>query len=293
VTIPRTRLLAALIGIAALIAALPAAAQGARPPDRPWQSWLVRIEHMHRRDIQPDDAKRLEALAESIESAATPREKAAAERALEDARTAAAAHAGFIIYGWSMHADALGRSVSDSSAMSGFFVPGGPDAERLFGGMNPGDCIAIDRQGAEELFTFEGRKWIRALRGVAAANNTKLKTQAFSLPPDRPMSPAQQAIRVTFRAGQTVPHNDNLWHKSTVRVEAEREATTRPELTVYLATRVIGPRGEVFGPIIESFDVQRLSRDQSFDVTRSFDIITLNGFQIDPEQTKVELIGAQ
>jgi hypothetical protein len=279
--------------IAALALALPVLSGQAPQQEVPWRSWLVRVEHAHRRDPLPDDARRIEALTEKLEQAESDREKSSIERQLVRARERADARAGFVIYGWSMHADGQGRSVTKTSAMAGFFIPGGRDVEQMLRDMQPGDCIAIDRRGSTDLFTFSGRKYVRAKRGVVVQCDDSLKSQAFSVPPQTPMTDAQRAIDVQLTFSKTTPHNDNTRHTYMLKVEADGSATKGTELTLWLNVRFVGDDGEVYGPIIDEFDVPRSSRSGNFTVTRSMEVITYPGFDLDEKKATVELIAAR
>jgi hypothetical protein len=276
----------------ALVLLLVLAAGQTRPQEAPWQTWLVRVEHVHRCDLLPDDAKRLEALSAKVEAAETAHEKRAAQRRLEREREKAEARVGYLLYGWSMRADGQARPVTNSSAMAAFFIPGGRDADRLLRSMQPGDCVAIDRRGAADLFTFSGRRFVRAKRGVAVQCDDNLKSKSFSLPPE-PREEMQNAIDVKLSYSKTEPHNENTRHRYSLRVQASGDVTKGSELKLWLHVRFVGSDNQVYGPIIETVDVPRSPSSRDFDVTRGFEIITRPGFDLDEQRTTVELISAR
>jgi hypothetical protein len=286
------------------------------PPD--WKTWLVVVDHVDRQDPTGRDADRLRDLRARIDAAARPAEKRRLRTAFDRARDDMRKRCGYVVYGWSTHADAEGAPVDSVRSMSGFFIPLSEGNTRaLDAAARRRSPIAVAREGSRDLFTCSGRRYFGAERAVAI-DGPPAFTSPATLPFPAPGSPRQSsdalaaAVQSSLTFVHTKPRNDGgELHRFMVAVslDAPPDAPEAAEAWFHVrvgevATVEERPPGDdgsagsahgapnSIGPILERVAVTR-SNSGTYRISSSFELITHGETVLDPAAVTFEPVSLQ
>jgi hypothetical protein len=285
------RTILALCVLACTLTALRSMSQAQAPPKQPppeWSTWLVRVHYVHRQNPARDEALLTELRAQ-LEAADKPADKRRIQRRIDDANKEADQRRGHVIYGWSVHADAAGKPLDASRALTGFFVAHSSDNAKAIASLKPGAALALDRAGSTELFTLGGRRWRAVQRAAIIRNAADIgDPPQFKAPPDAPLSDAEKrslAASLTFH-GSKPTQSGGVSHRYTIKVNAESAANDATSFHLWLALSVSAD-GALLGPILEHLEVPR-TQAGNFAISQSSDLIARPGVTIDGDASSLE-----
>jgi hypothetical protein len=286
---------AALLACALFAGALAAAQTPPNKPAKPeaeWQTWLVQVQYADRQDMAAEDAARIQGLETQIETAATPAEKRRLQRELDQAKKDADKDRGYIVYGWSTHADAAGKPVDQTRAMTGFLLPASAENTKALAEAGAdGTLLAVARKDSAELFSVSGRRWFRAERAATIKGALQGVPGNFEPPPP----PAQRddaalkTIDTSLAFNHTKPRESGgELHRYTINIKCDQAPESAQTLHVWFAAYVtVDDPPQVVGPILEHVEVPR-GPSGNLTISRSYEFITRAGVKLDAQATKVE-----
>jgi len=287
-------IVAALLACALVAGALAAPQAPTNKPAKPeaeWQTWLVQVQYGDRQDIATEDAARIKELAGQVEAATTPAEKRRIQRELEQAKKDADNKRGYLVYGWSVHADAAGKPVDQTRSMTGFLLPASAENTKALAEAGAdGTLLAVARKDSADLFTVSGRRWFRAERAATIKGALEGTPGNFEPPPP----PAQRdeaalkTIETSLAFNHTKPRESGgELHRYTINVKSDKAPESAQSLHVWFAVYVTvddaGP--QVIGPILEHVEVPR-GQSGNFTISRSHEFITRPGVKMDAQATR-------
>jgi hypothetical protein len=268
-----------------------------RPDDTEWHTYLVQVRHIAAQDLSATDAERLKELQQQVDQAETPIKARAAQRALERATQQINTKRDAIIYGWTQLADVRVKPVENRRTISVFFLPNSATNRKTLINLKPGDFIAIDRDGARDLFSFAGRRHVAALRCAPAQHDADFGDGAFEPPPTQPFDETlHKAISTKLTFSKSEKHeNGGMHYRYSLKIEVDDVAADllqRDALEIWIHARFKAEDGEVLGPVLEHIKLKR-SPQGNLAVTRSFEVITKPGITLDSSATTIDLVAAR
>jgi hypothetical protein len=282
--------------VALVVAIIGSHAQGQAPADDPdFAMWVVRVQYMHRADAVVDKA-RMEQLTSKLDAATTPAEKRKAQREIDKARADAEKARGFVIYGWSMIADAEGKPIRQTQSMMGFMLPATAENAAAMKALANAEApaLAIKRDGSADLVSIFGRRWCRAERAAVIKPPADLREPgAFPDPPDKPATDEQrQSIATSLKFHSKKPQQidgapGGASHRFTMSIACDAGPQNASTLHAWVLVH-LNINGQAVGPIVDHVEVPR-GQSGAFSISRSFDVITRRQATLDPTSATAEL----
>jgi hypothetical protein len=273
----------------------------------------VRVEHVDRQDPVGQDAARIKELQEKAAGEQRSDLRRQFERRAALARAEASRRAGYVVYGWSVHADAAGKALDQEHAMSGFLVPYSDEHARVMAGAKEGSFMTVAREGSEEVFTCGGRRFFRAARagraradsqdwpdppGAARLFPSRLAPQKSAAVLEQLLETSLSFVRTEERekGGGLVRYMVNIEAKGPRAAPAppgEGDKGGGPPLHVWLHVRIAVADGVIIGPIIEHVEVPRGDAG-GYRISRSLEFITSEqAAKLDAKSASVEPIAME
>jgi hypothetical protein len=227
-----------------------------------------------------------------LKSATTPAEKRRVQREIDELKREAENNRGYVVYGWSVTADAEGKPIDETRSMTGFMLAASAEntaAMKALARQNNA-VIAVQREGSSDLFSLGGRRWFRAGRAAIVKSPPDMGDPAeFPVPPDKPATAQQkQAIATSLTFHNAKPREGGgESHRFTISVACDQPPPNAGTLNVWVLLRM-QVNGRPAGPIIEDLAVPR-GKSGAFSMSMSSDLITRAGVEFDPSAASVEL----
>lgn len=253
-------------------------------------NWLVQVGFVARQDARPQDIQRIADLEKSLAGLdAKDSKRAKIERDLARERDSAEERRGFIVYGSRAAADAKGRPTEGGYAQCAFLLPGDAAIRKTLAETKPGDFLVVQTLGSKSVLSVSGRGWIEARRASAGRHEVDWgAAKAFAAFPQKP-SPAPGNVAATLRFQNVKERESGEGYRYTLSFKADAPPTEKSRLVVWYAIRFRTSRGEIIGPVLDDFTIER-GKDGSFAGSFGFDVGAPAGGTLDPGAAAAEVV---